>query len=1225
MKRILIILLLLAGVFLSGRAQKTMNDLKPLPPGYEFSYDHTVEAWYANTQDYYNVFYWVGFTIDTPMRIDVDLSGSKYLSHIFLTLMDRNYNVILKQAPIFNVEPPYREYSHWLLPGTYIIKCDMMRRYALKGSYAPDGLLCFRMKAGFQDLDLEPEPLPEPIPGRLLTEPVFSAKDTVTHHTYIDVQTMLSANKDSSATVRSYYDGLGREIKTVRQKTTPDGNDLWISQEYDAAGRVYKKWLPQTVGWSYEDERPYEFICHEAVPLESPLAHFAAGEAWNNAPVNSDALINDASERLSCAYYLVINDTLHYGGIYSTGELDVMRTMDEDSRVKYDFTNKAGQLVLSRQMDRDSIFNTYYVYDTKHNLRYVLPPAVSTGDVSFETLDRYAYQYKYNIWGKCIWDKKPGCDSVIYAYDSADKLIYSQDGNQRKDGQYTFYLYDIMGREVVKAICTAPELQALPWEKHISERVQGGILGSGYSQGQMKMTPVKLLTVNYYDNYDFLDLPAFVAKKSELSYMSTVGYDERYVNKEYPGISEKGVLTGTCIYTLGEGSSTPALTAMYYDNKGRIVQSRSIDHRLGVGQDYFHYTFTGKILQQQHIRTESGSQVIKEVSHYTYDSAERLIKVTHQLNDGKTTVLSANEYDELCRLKKSVLNNDKQPVEYAYNIRNWLTDIKSSLFTQTLHYNEGTGVPYYNGNISSMTWKAGSDPVSKGYKFTYDGLSRMKDAKYGEGNDLSANLEHFNEQVTEYDKMGNILGLKRYGQISENEYGMIDNLHMTYEGNLLKTVQDSAPNPAYANDFDFKDGASLSVEYFYDANGNLIQDLNKKITSIQYNCLNLPCRIEFEDGNSISYLYDANGTKLRATHIIDGVTTITDYCGDVIYENEVVKTLLTEVGYVSLRDGKYHYYLKDHQGNNRIVFDEDGKVEERNDYYPFGGLMTSSIGTAQPYKYNGKELDRKGGLDWYDYGARHYDAALGRFITIDPLAESTYFVNPYTYCLNNPFNRVDPSGLSSHYNWDSQRYEDERGNEVAWESVQQEYGLDQDDNSQTETKEDEKKYSPLIPTEVSTFLSPWGNSASLKAGLRYTEHPFGKGYFRTKSGKYFPMDVFSQPEGTKLARKAKGLMNSVKGAKNVTKVSRVLGNTVGIITTGISLINYMNEKNVRDAVDILGGVAGLLYWEAGVVYLYGSVSYDTATMNSEQMQENLKNGVNPMRGTFNFQTGRYEF
>ena len=124
----------------------------------------------------------------------------------------------------------------------------------------------------------------------------------------------------------------------------------------------------------------------------------------------------------------------------------------------------------------------------------------------------------------------------------------------------------------------------------------------------------------------------------------------------------------------------------------------------------------------------------------------------------------------------------------------------------------------------------------------------------------------------------------------------------------------------------------------------------------------MPCRVEFENGNSISYLYDANGVKLRTTHVIGNDSTVTDYCGNVVYENGTPKMLLTEVGYVSLNDNKYHYFIQDHQGNNRVVADEDGKVEEVNDYYPFGGLMASSTNFVQPYKYNGKELDRKGGL-----------------------------------------------------------------------------------------------------------------------------------------------------------------------------------------------------------------------------------------------------------------------
>ena len=258
--------------------------------------------------------------------------------------------------------------------------------------------------------------------------------------------------------------------------------------------------------------------------------------------------------------------------------------------------------------------------------------------------------------------------------------------------------------------------------------------------------------------------------------------------------------------------------------------------------------------------------------------------------------------------------------------------------------------------------------------------------------------------------MGNILGLKRYGQTSATGYDVIDDLSLSYVGNRLKKVADRSGTSTFNNGFEFKDGIDLSTEYEYDENGNLTKDLNKNITAIQYNCLNLPSRVMFANGNSISYLYDAAGRKLRTVHVLEGDSVTTDYCGNVVYENGVPQILLTEVGYVSLTDGKYHYYLKDHQGNNRVVVDEEGTVEEVNHYYPFGGVF-SSTGDAQPYKYNGKELDRKGGLDWYDYGARMYDAVLGRWHAVDPMSEKYYGVSPYLYCANNPILLVDPNGM----------------------------------------------------------------------------------------------------------------------------------------------------------------------------------------------------------------------
>ena len=147
---------------------------------------------------------------------------------------------------------------------------------------------------------------------------------------------------------------------------------------------------------------------------------------------------------------------------------------------------------------------------------------------------------------------------------------------------------------------------------------------------------------------------------------------------------------------------------------------------------------------------------------------------------------------------------------------------------------------------------------------------------------------------------------------------------------------------------------------------------------------------------------------LRVVHKIGSTTTTTDYCGNVVYENGTPKYLLTEEGYVTLTDKKYHYFLKDHQGNNRVVVDAAGTVEEVNHYYPFGGTFAST--SVQPYKYNGKEYDDKKELNWYDYGARHYDAATGRFTAIDPMTEKYFEISPYTYCVNNPIKFVDPNG-----------------------------------------------------------------------------------------------------------------------------------------------------------------------------------------------------------------------
>ena len=373
--------------------------------------------------------------------------------------------------------------------------------------------------------------------------------------------------------------------------------------------------------------------------------------------------------------------------------------------------------------------------------------------------------------------------------------------------------------------------------------------------------------------------------------------------------------------------------------------------------------------------------------------------------------LIENTYDDLGRIKSCKRHGmSALTTSYTYNIRSWLkSQSTGTLFNQTLYYNESYGgnTPCYNGNISAMSWKASDDTGLHGYRFRYDGLSRLTSADYLWNGISSTN---YSTSYT-YNKQSNITSLRRNGRTGASSYGLIDNLTFTLDGNKLTRTDDAATATAYNGGFEFKDAVKQADEYAYDKNGNMTKDLNKNITDIQYNCLNLPSKVTFKDGSTITYTYALNGTKLRTVHKIGNTTTTTDYCGNVVYENGVQKLLLTDAGYITLSDKKYHYYLQDHQGNNRVIVDQTGQKKEVNHYYPFGGTFASADGNVQAYKYNGKELDTKKGLNWYDYGARQYDPALGRFTAVDPLTEKYYEMSPYTYCGNNPIKYIDPTGM----------------------------------------------------------------------------------------------------------------------------------------------------------------------------------------------------------------------
>ena len=373
------------------------------------------------------------------------------------------------------------------------------------------------------------------------------------------------------------------------------------------------------------------------------------------------------------------------------------------------------------------------------------------------------------------------------------------------------------------------------------------------------------------------------------------------------------------------------------------------------------------------------------------------------------------------------------PSAYAYNLRSWVTHISSPLFSQRLSYGEPSdgGQPRYGGGVSAMDWQAAGDSL-RGYRYQYDALGRLAAADYREGGLPS------DRYVTEYsyDLMGNILTLSRSGKVYDEIYGITDDLTYQYDGNrLIRVTNHAADTPAYKDAMYYADGADLDTERTYDANGNMTSNADSRISRISYDALNMPCRIDYIDGSHIDYTYAADGAKQRVDYYLNPYTsslpdddlgtacdssllvhTWREYAGNCVYVCDTLSMILIDGGYITFdyatHQPIYHYYLKDYLGNNRITVSlADGRIEEVNHYYPFGGLMGDSRNaTTQPYKYIGKELDRTHGLNWYDHGARHYDPVTGRWNTMDPMCEKYYEESPYASCHDNPILYKDSNG-----------------------------------------------------------------------------------------------------------------------------------------------------------------------------------------------------------------------
>ncbi|MDR6764317.1 RHS repeat-associated protein [Flavobacterium sp. 2755] len=876
----------------------------------------------------------------------------------------------------------------------------------------------------------------------------------------------------------TYFDGLGRPIQQIANKQSSSSKDIITNISYDNFGRQIKEFLPyeaSSVNMSFEpnaeintasfyNTAKYENTANafsekslESSPLNRVLKQAAPGTPWvmgGGHEIKLDYQTNTASEvklykaattwtAASGLYETTFSDA----GNYAVSELYKTITYDENTaaaptetaRSTVEFKNKEGQVILKRTYDSESKHDTYYVYDVYGNLTYILPPKVDGATVTADVLNGICYQYKYDSRNRLVEKKLPGKQWEFIVYDKLDRPVATGPAfSPFKDDASVGWIitkYDVYGRPIYtgwssQAVSSAARFTlqgnqntaAALYEDKAATTIDG--VATNY-KNTIAPTTFKLLTVNYYDDYTFTGAQAAPTTIIGQTVLTNV----------------KGLPTGSWTRALSTAASIAGETATtFYDTKGRAVSTYIKNHLGGVSHTDNEIDFTGKTLttQTEHQRLSGGVKINTE-DKFTYSQQDRLLTHTHKIGAGTAQLMAANTYDALGQLMSKNVGNSTgaplQKVDYNYNIRGWLTEINKTaglqqgtdpkdLFTFKINYNTTQAAiigvnGLYNGNISETLWRTGSDDIERAYGYQYDNLNRLKNAIYEKA---GATTNAYDENLT-YDKNGNIMSLKRNGDIDPQvQPVLLDNLVYTYpaNSNQLSTILDNGNNTSGFHDFN-----KTGDDYGYDANGNLVLDKNKNITTIQYNHLNLPKKIIFGTGNTIEYIYNAAGQKLEKI-VTEGTTvTTTNYLGGFQYKNAVLEFFPTAEGYVKNDNGVYSYVFqyKDNLGNIRLSYGKNPATQvleiiEENNYYPFGlkhkGYNIAAVSTNQAgkYKYNGKELQDELQLNVYDYGARNYDPALGRWMNIDPLAEQMRRFSPYNYAFNNPLRFTDPDGMS---------------------------------------------------------------------------------------------------------------------------------------------------------------------------------------------------------------------
>jgi RHS repeat-associated protein len=883
-----------------------------------------------------------------------------------------------------------------------------------------------------------------------------------------------------------YHDGLGRPLQTVAKKaslitdaTTPSSAanavDLVTAVLYDEFGREKYNYLPfganSTGGNSsisdgafklnpFQQQATFSTTQHagetwfygetryEPSVLNRITKTLAPGDSWikSERGVAVSYEMNAANEVIVwniAATGIVIPTTGSGGTYYPAGELTRSSTADESSKRSIEYKDKNGLVILKKvEIAHNSVpavtshsgwLCTYYVYDVFNNLRFVIPPkaveAISSSwslgtDFSTSAIAKeLCFAYEYDDRNRLIIKKVPGAGEVHMVYDARDRLVLTQDANQRP-AKWSYLQYDELNRTIATGI----------WANNQSRATHAAAAAASTAYPQMSPGDVDELTRTFYDDYSWRASWGNPLVGSYSTEHDTYLLAQDNGNWPYPqkptnhSLATRGLVTGTRVKLLN--TSTYLFSVNFYDDKGRLIQVHSKNAADGHDVVTTQYNWSGlplRVVQKQ--QTISAPQTHIIVTKYEYDELGRQIAIRQSVNStiGSVQVskpeqaIAQYEYDALGQMKTKKLGvkpGTSDPLEtlsYDYNIRGWMLGANKNYIKESgesgyqqhwfgfeLNYDKdgytSTLNKQYNANIGSTIWKSRGDERQRKIDFYYDAANRLLRGDYvqkngtawnvTEGYDFSVKMGDGADPASAYDANGNIIAMQQTGYKLTGTSSPIDNMQYGYypSSNKLQVVTDAANDEqTKRGDFHYIAATKTATDFDYDANGNLLFDRNKSITSITYNYLNLPEAITLTKNaqqQQVKYYYDASGNKYKKEVLEPSLSlqTSTLYIGNGVYKAGTgSSSSAPELQFFQHAEGRlrfeaviqnnvitggsyhYDYFIKDHLGNVRMVLTE----QQQQDVYP-AATLEGNLNTSTDAAYIEKQ--------YYNIDAAHVAA-----------------------------------------------------------------------------------------------------------------------------------------------------------------------------------------------------------------------------------------------------------